>query len=377
MLPKENKLTSDKAKQYQAIKNKLFLVHLCLTAVFFLAWLFFGWSRSLKIYLLNFSEDFFPLVALYFSCFAFSSFLFSLPLDIYEEIACERRFGLSRQSWKSWAKDLLKSGVVSFLVTLVLVEAVYFFLSQFPGTWWLWAAFFWFLMSVVIAKFFPKIVLPLFYKVRPLPEGELKNRLLGLFGKYNVRIREIMELDFSKKTAKANAMVSGIGSTKQIFLADTLVENFSPQEIESVLAHELGHYLRHDTVKLVVFGLAGALFSFGIAYLLFGALLRAMGFSAPSDIAALPLLLLILFGAGLLLLPVQNGFSRMLEKRADLFALESVPPAAFISMMQKLGERNLSDFQPPAWVEFFLYDHPPIGKRIAMARSFIHSGDNI
>ncbi|MFA5039445.1 MAG: M48 family metallopeptidase [Candidatus Omnitrophota bacterium] len=377
-MPLNNEVTSEKARQYQAAKRRLFLVRMGLTVLFLLAWLLTGASHSLKVWLLGYQENFFFLVALYFACFAVVSFFFSLPLDIFEEFFLERRFGLSRQSWRAWSGDVLKSGLLAFVVSLISIEGVYFFLSQFPSFWWLWAAFFWFFLSIVMARIFPRLVLPLFFKVKPLEEGDLRQRLFTLFGRFRVRLKEIMVLDFSKKTVKANAMVSGLGSTKQIFLADTLLENFAPAEIEAVLAHELGHYLRHDTAKLVFTSLASALFSFAAAHLIFSAFLPVFGFAAASDVAALPLLLLILFGAGLLLLPLQNGFSRRLERRADAFALEATAsPDAFISMMRRLGERNLADFQPPRWVEFFFYDHPPIGKRIAMARRFIHAGENI
>lgn len=371
-------LTSEKARQYQSARRKLFLARLVLTMVFLLAWLLTGASQALKIRLLSVQDNFFGLIALYFSCFAVIGFIFSLPLDIYEEFFLERRFGLSHQGVKAWLSDLLKSGVIGLVVSLVSLEAVYYFLFRFAQTWWLWAAFFWFFLSIVMARIFPKLILPLFFKVRPLDEGPLRQKLFSLFGRYHVRLRQIMVLDFSKKTVKANAMVSGLGASKQIFLADTLLEHFTPDEIASVLGHELGHYLRHDTLKLVFSSLIAALFSFGLAHLALNALLPIFGFSSLSDVAGLPLLLLILFAAGLLLMPLQNGFSRRLERQADLFALESAGgPEAFISMMTKLGERNLSDFQPPFWMEFFFYDHPSLSKRIAMARRFIHAGDHI
>ncbi len=323
-------------------------------------------------------EDFFSLTALYISCFLVLSFVAGLPLDVFEGFFLERRFRLSRQTFGEWFKDLLKKSAVAFVVSLVLLESVYFFLSQFPGSWWLWAACFWFFLSIVLARIFPYVILPLFFRVKPLEEGEVRRRILALFDRYRVRLKDIFVLDFSRKTVKANAMVSGLGATKRIFLADTLLEAFSPQEIEVVLAHELGHYLRHDTAKLVVTSLVSGIFSFGLAFVLFGYFLDVFGFAGPSDVAALPLLLLILFAAGFVLLPLQNGFSRVLERQADRFALEATRATeAFVSMMQKLGEKNLADFSPSRWVEIFLYDHPPIAKRIRMARVFQHAGEHI
>lgn len=379
MSPQDNgPSTSPEARRYQAIRYRLFFFRLFGSVAALLVFLCTGWSRSLKVGLLSLREDFFSVAALYISCFLVLSFVAGFPLDIFEGFFLERRFRLSRQTFGEWFKDLLKKSAVAFIVSLVLLESVYFFLSQFPGSWWLWAACFWFFLSIVLARIFPCVILPLFFRVKPLEEGEVRRRILALFERYQVRLKDIFVLDFSRKTVKANAMVSGLGATKRIFLADNLLEAFTPQEIEVVLAHELGHYLRHDTAKLVVTSLVSGLFSFGLAFVLFDYFLGVLGFAGPSDVAALPLLLLILFAAGFLLLPLQNGFSRVLERQADRFALEATRATeAFVSMMQKLGEKNLADFSPSRWVEIFLYDHPPIAKRICMARVFQHAGEHI
>ncbi|QAT17683.1 hypothetical protein BU251_08100 [Candidatus Velamenicoccus archaeovorus] len=390
MSPQDNSLSSSpEARRYQAIRYRLFFFRLFGSIAALLVFLCAGWSRALKVWLLAWREDFFLLAALYISCFLFLSFVAGLPLDIFEGFFLEHRFHLSRQTFGEWSKDLLKKSVVAFIVSLALLESVYFFLSQFPGTWWLWAACFWFFLSIILARIFPYAILPLFFRVRPLEEGEVRRRILALFGRYGVRLKDIFVLDFSRKTVKANAMVAGLGAAKRIFLADTLLGSFSPQEIEVVLAHELGHYLRHDTAKLVVASLASGLFSFGLAYFLFDRFLAVFGFAGPSDVAALPLLLLILFAAGFVLLPLQNGFSRILERQADRFALEATRATegspeqrrgateAFVSMMRKLGEKNLADFSPSRGMEIFFYDHPPIAKRIRMARAFQDAGEHI
>jgi len=377
-LPDNSPEPSPEARRYQAIRYRLFFLRLFGSVAALLIFLCTGWSRALKVSLLAVREDFFSLSALYISCFLVLSFLVSLPLDVFEGFFLERRFRLGRQTFGGWFKDFLKKSAVAFIVAWVLLEGVYFFLSQFPGDWWLWAAFFWFFLSIVLARIFPYVILPLFFRVRPLEEGDVRRRIQALFERYRVRLKDVFVLDFSKKTVKANAMVSGLGATKRIFLADTLLESFTPQEIEVVLAHELGHYLRHDTAKLVIASLVSGLFSFGLAFVLFGHFLDVFGFAGPSDVAALPLLLLILFAAGFVLMPLQNGFARMIERQADCFALEATRSTeAFASMMRKLGEKNLADFSPSRWAEIFLYDHPPIAKRIRMARAFQNAGEHI
>jgi STE24 endopeptidase len=363
--------TTPQAKEYQAMKNRLFLFNLTFQFFFLIIFTATGWSHGLKCWLIQTRDDFFSLNALYFSFFSFIVFVISFPMDFYEGYVLEHRYQLSRQSLFAWLKDAAKKSVIGFAVSLIVVEAVYFFLSEFPENWWLWAAFFWFFVSVVLARVFPKLILPLFFRSQPLPAGVLKEKLTALLIPYKMRLKEILVLDFSKKTVKANAMVAGLGASKQIFLSDTLVNEFTPEEIESVLAHEVGHYVNHDTLKMVLVGLLAALASFFAVGLIFGKLIDVFGFSAVSDIAGLPLLLALLMITGLLLLPAQNGYARSLERQADLFALKATQnPGAFISMMRRLAEKNFSDISPSRIIEIFLYDHPPISRRIREAEAF-------
>ena len=372
----QNSTTPQGAKQYQAMKNRLFLFNLVLNFAFLLVLLFTGWSRSLKIWLLNFRADFFSINALYFFVFSALGFILSFPLEFYEGFVLEHTFGLSRQNFKNWFKDLLKKSGIVLFVSLVMVEVVYFFLSRFSQTWWLWAAAFWFFISVVLTRIYPKVILPLFFHSKPLETGELRSRIFSLLEKYKIRLKDVYSIDFSKKTVKANAMVTGLGATKQIFLSDTLVDGFPYDEIEVVLAHELGHYISRDTIKLALASLCSALFSFFFAGILLDRLLFKFGFCALSDIAGLPLLLSILILMSLILLPLQNSYARFLEEKADDFALKATGnPKSFISMIARLGEKNFSEFSPSRLVEFFLYDHPPISKRIAKAQMYL-AGEN-
>jgi len=353
------------------MKNRLFLFHLLLQAGFLVLFLAAGWSRGLKRVLLPVRDDFFSINALYFAAFSLIFWCVSFPLGYFEGYVWERRFGLGRQPFRAWLADDLKKSLLVFAVALLLVEGVYYLLSVFPGTWWLGAAALWFGVSVLISRVFPRFVLPLFFKVTPLAAGPLRERLGAFCADQGVRLKDIFVLDFSRKTAKANAMVAGWGRAKKIFLSDTLVKDFAAEEIESVLAHEVGHWRYRDTWLLLCFGLAAALLSFFAAHRLMTHFAARLGFVAMADIADPPLFLLILLGTGLILLPVQNGFARFLERRADRFALRATGrPDVFAAMMRRLGEKNLAQFAPPRWVQILLYDHPPLAERIRMARGF-------
>ena len=364
--------TPQAAKRYQAMKNRLFIFNLILNFLFLLLFTLTGLSQSLKAGLagFNFLGNFALFNGAYFACFAALAFVLSLPLEYYEGFVIEHKFGLSTQGLRSWTKDSIKKAVVSFAVSLVLIEAVYYFLLKFPQTWWLWAAIFWFTVSIVLTRIAPKVLLPLFYKYEPLSAGTLRDKVTEFLGRFKIAASGVYVLDFSKKTVKANAMVSGLGASKRIFFSDTMVREFSDEEILAVLAHEVGHYRSGDTFKLSLWNLCSGLFSCFVASLCLDRLFPMFGLGAISDIAGLPLFIAVLMATGLFILPLQNGFSRYLENKADIFALKTTKDSiSFISMMKKLANRNFSELSPSKIVEIFLYDHPPIAKRIRLAET--------
>jgi STE24 endopeptidase len=360
--------TSASAQKYQAIKNRLFLFNLCLEFGFLIIFIVSGASLFLRVRLAELGGSFFSLNALYLVCFCSIAFFLSLPLEFYEGFILEHRFGLSRESGLAWLKDVLKKSYFSFLIFLVMVEAVYYFLLHFPETWWLCAAFFWFFITVVLTKISPQWILPLFFHPTPLSEGFLKERIEMFLSRYSISCKKVSVLDFSKKTVKANALVAGLGASKEIFLSDTLVEEFSPDEIEVVLAHEIGHYIHRDSFKLIGVNLVTTVISYFITSIFFNRLVSFFGLNGISDVAGLPLLLISFIFLSMILLPLQNGMARALEHRADVFSVCATGnPKAFVSAMMRLGEKNLSEFSPSKIKEIFLYDHPPLSKRIEWA----------
>jgi STE24 endopeptidase len=240
-----------------------------------------------------------------------------------------------------------------------------------PDTWWLWASAFMILFSIVLANLAPVLIMPIFYKFKPLEDAELVRRLTELATRARTRVRGVYTMMLSEKTTAANAALMGLGNTRRIVLGDTLYRDYTHDEIETILAHELGHQVHHDIgwslvvqsiITLAGFYLADLFLRWGVAQL---------HYEGIADLAAFPLFGLALGAFGFITMPLGNAYSRWRESLADDYALETTHNApAFVGAMEKLANQNLSELEPEAWVEFLLYDHPPIGKRIKRGEQF-------
>lgn len=359
-----------KAKQYARIQRRLMLVDLGIGVLYLLAWLAFGWSQALTDWLLTWTSNQWLLVAGFVVIFAAGLLLIDLPLSYYEGFILPHRFGLSNQTLPGWITDQLKGLLVGGIFGLFLLEVIYAVLRAFPDTWWLWAAGLLLIFDVVLSTLAPVLIFPIFNKYTPLGEEHagLIERLMKLAERAHTRVRGVYQFDMSRRTKAANAALTGMGNTRRILLGDTLLNEFTTDEIETVLAHELGHHVHKDiplgiavSTVLTLGGLylASVVLNWGVSY---------FGFTGPGDIAALPLFILVMGAYGLLTMPLGNAFSRWRERRADDYALKMTGNGpAFASALTRLANQNLADVDPEPWVEFLLYSHPALGKRIEKA----------
>jgi STE24 endopeptidase len=363
--------TLPQAKEYHRIKNRLFVINLILTLCILLIIILSGFSTRLKTNLGQISSNPLILNGLYITALSFLFYLAGFPLDFYEGFILEHRFQLSRQSLGGYLKDCLKKSLISLPIALIAIEFLYLFLSRFPEIWWVLAASGWFFLTVVLAKITPSLLLPLFYKYLPLKDRALRDKIIAMFSQAETKLKDVYMIDFYSKTKKLNAAVAGFGKSRRVILTDNLLAELSHDEILSIVAHELGHYKNRDTIKIVTFSalVTGILF-YASDYVL-KSTFPFFGYARISDIAGFPLFALTMFIFGILVLPVQNGFIRRLETRADLYSLSLMKmPDVFISMMEKLAQKNLAEVAPSRFIEIMLYDHPPIAKRIALAKGF-------
>jgi STE24 endopeptidase len=358
------------AKQYARIRRRLWLVDNLLNAVYVLAWLFLGWSVSLRDFLLTITTNDWILVALFMAVFGGIFSVLTFPLGYYSGFVLPHRFDQSNQTLKDWIVDRIKGLVVGAPLSLIVLELFYLALRATGDIWWLWAAGGLLVFNVLISNLAPILIMPIFNKFVPLGEEhkELADRLLKLAERAHTKVRGVFKFDMSKRTKSANAALTGIGNTRRIILGDTLINEFIPDEIETVLAHELGHHVHRDIPFLIAFGTVSTMLSFYLASLGMNWAIHYFGFASISDPAAFPALGAILGAYGLVTMPLDNAVSRWRENMADDYALQSTGKhAAFASAFTRLANQNLGEVDPEKWVVFLFYSHPPLGERIAKA----------
>lgn len=363
----------ERAKEYARIQRRLMLVELGLGGAYALAWLLIGWSNTVKGALVQWTSNPWLLVAGFGLIFGLGYFLLSLPLSYYEGFVLPHRYDLSNQDLKGWIQDQAKGILVGGILGGLVLEVIYAVLRFAPETWWLWAAGILLVFNVILANLAPVLLMPLFFKFEPLDEehAELKERLIQLAERAGAHVRGVYKFDMSRRTKAANAALTGLGNTRRIILGDTLLDEFSNDEIETVLAHELGHHVNKDIPMGIVIESLTTLLGFYLASLVLEWGVGLFGFSGPADIAGLPLFILVIGLYSLITMPLTNGFSRWRERRADRYALQAThKPEAFASAMTRLANQNLADADPEPWVEVLLYSHPALNKRIAMAHQF-------
>ena len=295
----------------------------------------------------------------------------TLPLRWLSGYWLPRRFGLLHQPLSRWLWDATKGALVGGALGLLAALTVYGLLRVTPR-WWLWGAGIFLLGYALLACVAPIWLLPLFYRLEPLADGELRARLMRLAEKAGVPVLGVLIADQSTKSRTANAAVTGLGHTRRIVVFDTLVSEFSADEVEAVLAHELAHHLHGDILRGLLVQGALTLATFWAADLGLRVTTQRLGLSGPADLAGLPLFGLLLMAVGLLALPLGNAWSRHVERQADDFALRRIDhPTSFIAAMERLGALNLAERDPYFLKELLLHSHPSIGRRVARARALL------
>lgn len=367
---------SPEAHRYNQIRRWLGIADFAIGLVFLIVLLVTQWSDWLRdlAYRWGF-QNYTVSLFVYLLLLLGISKVLGIGLDYYG-FRVERRFKLSNQRFGSWAWDELKGFLVGLVLGGIVVELLYFTIRQWPQHWWLlaWALFMG--LFILLAQLAPVVLFPIFYKFEPLENEDLRRRLVVLSEHAGTRVRGVYRWKLSEKSKKANAALTGLGSTRRIILADTLLDNYTPEEIEAVLAHELGHHVHKHILKSIFVQAGITLFGFWAANWTLHYAVDQHMFEELSDFANLPLLALVSVVLSFVLMPAMNAYSRFNERQADRYAFEttaSVQP--FISSMNKLAEQNLAERAPSKWVEWFFHSHPSISRRLAAAEEWGRTQD--
>jgi STE24 endopeptidase len=291
--------------------------------------------------------------------------LITLPFSFALGYVLEHRYALSNQSLGRWAWERIKGALVSGLLGVGVIVALYLCMERFGNSWWLALGVFLTLVNVLLARLAPVLLIPMFYKVTPLADESLRKRIVALCTGTGFRFEGIYSFNLSKNTRKANAAFTGIGKAKRILLGDTLLQNFTGEEIETIIAHELGHYLRRHILTGMLVGTVITFVGLFVAAHLYSWSLTQAGFSGLTDLRALPLLAIWVSLFAVAVMPWGNMLSRKHEREADAYAVKATAnAAAFASALRKLASLNLADPEPHPLIEFLFYSHPSIHRRL-------------
>jgi STE24 endopeptidase len=361
----------DNAKKYNNIKLAIGISEGIISFILILLFVWLGYSLKLENLLSEYIQNKYLLFIVYVLVIGLAGSVLSFPVSYYTGYYLEHKYNLSNQTFWKWIIEGVKGLLVSLVIGIPILLTFYYILNTFYSLWWLPFAIIMFFISVVLSQIFPILIFPIFYKITPIDDDNLKERITNSAKDANLKVENVYKFDMSKNTKKANAAFTGLGKTKRIILGDTLLNDYSNDEIETVIAHEIGHYKKKHIVKNILIGTASSFLTLFVIAFLYKNSLSWFEFESITQVAALPLLALWSMLIGIIQSPLGNILSRKFEYEADEYAVsETRKPSAFKNTLEKLTEQNLGDKEPHPFVEWFFYSHPSIKNRIKAIENF-------
>ncbi|MGA2626550.1 MAG: M48 family metallopeptidase [Candidatus Bathyarchaeia archaeon] len=360
------------AKRYENVKLILDSVNSTLLPIAFCVILFFsGDSVLLSRLLTSVTDSYWISLWLYLVVFIIILQLLAMPISFYSGFIVDHKFSLSTQTLQGWVVDELK-GLGVELGFGVLAASVLYYLIGNLSLWWIAAAAIFAVFSILLSIILPFVILPIFYKVNPLSDMNLKENLLQMSKKFGGRnVDRVLVADESRRSIRANAFFSGVGKSRSIVLFDTLLSNFTHREIITVVAHELGHYVNKDIWKEALTSGLLIIPPFYIADYALRSAVTTSSLPSITDPAGIPLIFAVLIGISFILQPISNWLSRIVERNADEFALKAAEDSeAQASAERRLADLSLSVDSPSRLVELLFYTHPPSSKRVQLAENW-------
>jgi STE24 endopeptidase len=371
-------VNEDKAARFHRLQRRTVWLSLLLQAIALVALLEGGVSRALRdaaISLTGAPASAPVTVALFTILLVILSETATFPLRFYRTFLLDRRFGLSRAPFRSWLLDHARGLAIGAVFAIAAAQGVYFAIARWPRWWWAASAAGFIAALAILARIAPVVLLPISYRFKPLDREALRSRLAALAIRAGVPVLGAYEWGLGEKTSRANAALVGTGKSRRILLSDTLLAHYTDDEIEVILAHELGHHAHGDIRKGLLVESVLLLVSFVAAAVSLHYLGPVLRLDGPADVAGLPLLLCAWGAVSLAARPASNAWSRRNEHRADRFALRMTGrPDAFVSAMRRMAAQNLAEARPSAMTMWLFHTHPPFEERIKAAASFQEAG---
>jgi len=369
-------LNEDKSTRYHRLRRRSSVAAVALSALILVGLLATGFSQSVAHLARRLaggaSASSTVVVALYVLILVLLNEVMTGPLAFYQGFLLERRYGLSTESGRGWLADHAKATSLGLALSIAAAEAIYLSMRASTTWWWLLASIVFIAAIAAITRLAPVLLLPLFYRFTPLARESLRDRLVSISNRAGVAVLGVYEWALGDKSRRANAALVGTGATRRILLSDTLLAGYSEDEIEVILAHEIAHHVHHDIRNAFLVESARLMLALYAGAMTLAFSWPRLGLTGVSDVAGLPLLVLVGGALTMLATPIVNAVSRRNERRADRFAITlTKQPAAFISAMKRLGTQNLAEEHPSRLVLWLFHSHPPIEQRIEAARSFL------
>ncbi|MBI2855139.1 MAG: M48 family metalloprotease [Chloroflexi bacterium] len=360
-----------KAAQYARRSRILFSIDLLVVAAAFAALVVSSVPRAAgNILAPRFSA---PVAAvIFFLVVAVGHSLITMPVSYCRTFVLPGHSRISRRKVGDWLAGRVKHGVLFLIPGSVVVAFVYWALWKFPSVWWLLGGMLVLTVTAMLNLVGPILVTRLFFKCEPLRDKDMRDRVQKLAERAGAHIQGVFTASHRGRGNAANAMFMGLGKSRRVIISDRLLEGYTPEEIEVILAHELGHHVQHDVFRMMIVQSALGLAGLYAVDLVLRAFSGPFGLQGVWDVSGLPLLLGTLGAFILVAGPLTNAYTRHIEKVADGWALRLTDnPECFVNVMAKLANQNLSEVDPGWWVEALFYDHPPYRKRLDFGRQYV------
>lgn len=368
--PLLDKERQQQARRYERENRLIGLASMLLSLMILLTFYFSGLSA--RIANLSLGHSIVWTFIIYVISFQAVLIILSFPLNFYSNYIHEHKWKFSNQTMKSWLWEQTKSFFVGLMILLIILGLLLWIMAVSPQKWWLIAGLATALMSVIFATIFPVVILPIFNRYIPIQNKELTDALEKILSRGGLKSSGFFKEDMSRQTKKENAFLAGLGKTRRVVLGDNLMENMTIPEIESIIAHEVGHFKHRHIWKNIMMATLQQSVVFYLINLVMKSLFSQFLSSTRWNLALFPIFA-IFMGAisGLFFSLLHNALSRHFEKQADRYALENIKDKkSFMTALAGLADRNLSNAYPEWWVKLLYYAHPPIGERLSMAENF-------